>query len=185
MGVDPMNRLLLYRGCARQPFGLRIRRLNFRECQCVFDISERRRFVIESGALECYIKKDDGSELMVKTVEAGDAFGELALLSARGTGVQENDPLGGAAKQCGHTKSRVHVSKQLTCLSSSFIFAMRTVVFSHSFNLKIVQKSVVANPCKDPLGQTNRCRYNAPRAASVQAKDRCVTHFRRMQVQSM
>ena len=105
MGLDPMNCLLLYRGCARQPFGLRIRRLNFRECQCVFDISERRRFVIESGALECYIKKDDGSELMVKTVEAGDAFGELALLSARGTGVQENDPLGGAAqKKTCHTK---------------------------------------------------------------------------------
>jgi cAMP-dependent protein kinase regulator len=38
-------------------------------------------FVIESGSLECYIKnKDTGEEKMVKKVEAGDAFGELALL---------------------------------------------------------------------------------------------------------
>jgi len=50
-------------------------------------------FVIESGALECYIKKDDGSELMVKTVEAGDAFGELALLynAPRAASVQAKD----------------------------------------------------------------------------------------------
>merc|ERR1719352_1103889 len=38
-------------------------------------------FVIESGTLECYIKnKETGEEKMVKKVEAGDAFGELALL---------------------------------------------------------------------------------------------------------
>merc|ERR1719160_1089505 len=38
-------------------------------------------FVIETGKLECYIKnKDAEGETLVKTVEAGDAFGELALL---------------------------------------------------------------------------------------------------------
>merc|ERR1719420_1339529 len=37
-------------------------------------------FVIETGTLDCYIKKPDGSEIKVKTCEAGDAFGELALL---------------------------------------------------------------------------------------------------------
>merc|ERR1719160_405096 len=38
-------------------------------------------FVIETGTLECYIKnKDAEGETMVKKVEAGDAFGELALL---------------------------------------------------------------------------------------------------------
>lgn len=36
-------------------------------------------FVIESGTLKCYVAKD-GSEIEVKTVEAGDVFGELALL---------------------------------------------------------------------------------------------------------
>mmetsp|Transcript_87274 Transcript_87274/g.154639 ORF Transcript_87274/g.154639 Transcript_87274/m.154639 type:complete len:401 (-) Transcript_87274:133-1335(-) len=36
-------------------------------------------FVIESGKLECLIKKD-GAEICVKTCEAGDVFGELALL---------------------------------------------------------------------------------------------------------
>jgi len=36
-------------------------------------------FVIESGVLDCYIKKDD-AEILVSTKEAGDAFGELALL---------------------------------------------------------------------------------------------------------
>jgi cAMP-dependent protein kinase regulator len=36
-------------------------------------------FVIESGSLECVINKDD-TEVVVKVVEAGDAFGELALL---------------------------------------------------------------------------------------------------------
>eukprot|EP00933_Yihiella_yeosuensis_P014437 TRINITY_DN12962_c0_g1_i1.p1 TRINITY_DN12962_c0_g1~~TRINITY_DN12962_c0_g1_i1.p1 ORF type:complete len:406 (-),score=138.16 TRINITY_DN12962_c0_g1_i1:161-1378(-) len=37
-------------------------------------------FVIESGKLECIIKKPDGEEIPVKTCEAGDVFGELALL---------------------------------------------------------------------------------------------------------
>eukprot|EP00929_Paragymnodinium_shiwhaense_P114270 TRINITY_DN82616_c0_g1_i1.p1 TRINITY_DN82616_c0_g1~~TRINITY_DN82616_c0_g1_i1.p1 ORF type:complete len:405 (+),score=177.49 TRINITY_DN82616_c0_g1_i1:92-1306(+) len=37
-------------------------------------------FVIESGKLECLIKMPDGSEKNVKTCEAGDVFGELALL---------------------------------------------------------------------------------------------------------
>lgn len=37
-------------------------------------------FVIESGKLECIIKLPDGSEKTVKTCEAGDVFGELALL---------------------------------------------------------------------------------------------------------
>jgi len=37
-------------------------------------------FVIESGKLECLIKLPDGSEKNVKTCEAGDVFGELALL---------------------------------------------------------------------------------------------------------
>merc|ERR1719160_1218179 len=36
-------------------------------------------FVIESGVLDCYIKKED-TEILVSTKEAGDAFGELALL---------------------------------------------------------------------------------------------------------
>jgi cAMP-dependent protein kinase regulator len=36
-------------------------------------------FVIESGSLECMIDKD-GAEVVVKVVEIGDAFGELALL---------------------------------------------------------------------------------------------------------
>jgi cAMP-dependent protein kinase regulator len=36
-------------------------------------------FVIESGALDCLVTKD-GTEVVVKTCEAGDAFGELALL---------------------------------------------------------------------------------------------------------
>jgi len=36
-------------------------------------------FVIESGVLDCYIKKEEG-EVLVATREAGDAFGELALL---------------------------------------------------------------------------------------------------------
>eukprot|EP00933_Yihiella_yeosuensis_P023713 TRINITY_DN1845_c0_g2_i1.p1 TRINITY_DN1845_c0_g2~~TRINITY_DN1845_c0_g2_i1.p1 ORF type:complete len:432 (+),score=136.34 TRINITY_DN1845_c0_g2_i1:136-1296(+) len=37
-------------------------------------------FVIESGSLECVIKMPDGTEKAVKTCEAGDVFGELALL---------------------------------------------------------------------------------------------------------
>jgi len=37
-------------------------------------------FVIESGKLDCFIKKPDGSEACVKTCESGDVFGELALL---------------------------------------------------------------------------------------------------------
>jgi len=37
-------------------------------------------FVIESGKLDCMIKQDDGSELIVKTCEPGDVSGELALL---------------------------------------------------------------------------------------------------------
>merc|ERR1712232_1016365 len=37
-------------------------------------------FVIESGKLDCLIKMPDGSEKNVKTCEAGDVFGELALL---------------------------------------------------------------------------------------------------------
>mmetsp|Transcript_4893 Transcript_4893/g.8730 ORF Transcript_4893/g.8730 Transcript_4893/m.8730 type:complete len:401 (+) Transcript_4893:72-1274(+) len=37
-------------------------------------------FVIESGKFECLIKQSDGSEKAVKTCEAGDVFGELALL---------------------------------------------------------------------------------------------------------
>jgi len=36
-------------------------------------------FVIESGKLDCLIKKDD-TEICVKSCEAGDVFGELALL---------------------------------------------------------------------------------------------------------
>jgi len=36
-------------------------------------------FIVENGALECYVKKD-GEEKMVKDVGAGDNFGELALL---------------------------------------------------------------------------------------------------------
>merc|ERR1719359_69653 len=36
-------------------------------------------FICETGALECYVAKD-GEEKMVKAVEPGDAFGELALL---------------------------------------------------------------------------------------------------------
>jgi cAMP-dependent protein kinase regulator len=37
-------------------------------------------FVIESGRLDCIIKLPDGSDKVVKTCEAGDVFGELALL---------------------------------------------------------------------------------------------------------
>jgi len=38
-------------------------------------------FVIESGSLKCYLKKPDAEEeIVVKTCEAGDCFGELALL---------------------------------------------------------------------------------------------------------
>jgi len=37
-------------------------------------------FVIEEGQLDCYVKQKDGDEKLVKTCEAGDAFGELALL---------------------------------------------------------------------------------------------------------
>jgi cAMP-dependent protein kinase regulator len=49
-------------------------------------------FVIESGSLECLIEKD-GTEIVVKTVEAGDAFGELALLynAPRAASVQAKD----------------------------------------------------------------------------------------------
>merc|ERR1719482_2134927 len=36
-------------------------------------------FICETGKLECYVAKD-GEEKMVKAVEPGDAFGELALL---------------------------------------------------------------------------------------------------------
>lgn len=37
-------------------------------------------FVIESGKLNCLIQTPDGKEKCVKTCEAGDVFGELALL---------------------------------------------------------------------------------------------------------
>merc|ERR1719364_126147 len=37
-------------------------------------------FVIESGRLDCIIKLPDGTEKVVKTCEAGDVTGELALL---------------------------------------------------------------------------------------------------------
>merc|ERR1719498_1774505 len=37
-------------------------------------------FVIETGTLDCYIKKGEDPEIKVKTCEPGDAFGELALL---------------------------------------------------------------------------------------------------------
>lgn len=37
-------------------------------------------FVIESGKLDCIIKMPDGTDKVVKTCEAGDVFGELALL---------------------------------------------------------------------------------------------------------
>lgn len=37
-------------------------------------------FAIERGSLECYKKLPDGSEPMVKLVNRGDVFGELALL---------------------------------------------------------------------------------------------------------
>lgn len=37
-------------------------------------------YLIEEGVFECKIKKGDGEELVVKTCESGDAFGELALL---------------------------------------------------------------------------------------------------------
>jgi len=37
-------------------------------------------FVIESGTLECWKEGDDGNKLVLKTVEEGDIFGELALL---------------------------------------------------------------------------------------------------------
>jgi cAMP-dependent protein kinase regulator len=49
-------------------------------------------FVIESGALDCLITKD-GAEVVVKTCEAGDAFGELALLynAPRAASVQAKD----------------------------------------------------------------------------------------------
>merc|ERR1711985_143535 len=49
-------------------------------------------FVIESGALDCLITKD-GTEVVVKTCEAGDAFGELALLynAPRAASVQAKD----------------------------------------------------------------------------------------------
>merc|ERR550537_1119785 len=37
-------------------------------------------FVIEEGTIECLKKMEDGTEKCVKTCEAGDVFGELALL---------------------------------------------------------------------------------------------------------
>lgn len=37
-------------------------------------------FVVESGQMNCYKKQPDGEEKLVKTCQAGDAFGELALL---------------------------------------------------------------------------------------------------------
>eukprot|EP00747_Dinoflagellata_sp_TGD_P024852 gnl/TRDRNA2_/TRDRNA2_130841_c0_seq2.p1 gnl/TRDRNA2_/TRDRNA2_130841_c0~~gnl/TRDRNA2_/TRDRNA2_130841_c0_seq2.p1 ORF type:complete len:405 (+),score=128.24 gnl/TRDRNA2_/TRDRNA2_130841_c0_seq2:92-1306(+) len=37
-------------------------------------------FVVESGKLDCVIKGTDGTEKVVKSCEAGDVFGELALL---------------------------------------------------------------------------------------------------------
>eukprot|EP00747_Dinoflagellata_sp_TGD_P183336 gnl/TRDRNA2_/TRDRNA2_38140_c0_seq2.p1 gnl/TRDRNA2_/TRDRNA2_38140_c0~~gnl/TRDRNA2_/TRDRNA2_38140_c0_seq2.p1 ORF type:complete len:404 (+),score=140.68 gnl/TRDRNA2_/TRDRNA2_38140_c0_seq2:101-1312(+) len=37
-------------------------------------------FVVESGKLDCIIKGTDGCEKIVKSCEAGDVFGELALL---------------------------------------------------------------------------------------------------------
>lgn len=37
-------------------------------------------FLVESGKFDCKIKKGEGDEIVVKTCEAGDAFGELALL---------------------------------------------------------------------------------------------------------
>jgi len=37
-------------------------------------------FIIESGKLDCIVKNGDGGEMVVKTCEAGDVFGELALL---------------------------------------------------------------------------------------------------------
>jgi len=50
-------------------------------------------FVIESGVLDCKIKVD-GGEKVVKTCEAGDVFGELALLynCARAASVDAREP---------------------------------------------------------------------------------------------
>merc|ERR1719498_836260 len=50
-------------------------------------------FVIETGTLDCYIKKGEDPEIKVKTCEPGDAFGELALLynAPRAASVQAKD----------------------------------------------------------------------------------------------
>jgi len=53
--------------------------------QCLFQMGEAggTLYVVESGAVEIYIKDNAGQKILLKTAETGDFFGEVSLLDGR------------------------------------------------------------------------------------------------------
>lgn len=54
--------------------------------ECLFQIGEPggTLYVVNSGAVEIYIKDTAGQKILLKTAESGDFFGEVSLFDARG-----------------------------------------------------------------------------------------------------
>lgn len=54
--------------------------------ECLFQIGEPggTLYIVNSGAVEIYIKDTAGQKILLKTAESGDFFGEVSLFDARG-----------------------------------------------------------------------------------------------------
>ena len=54
--------------------------------ECLFQIGESggTLYVVNSGAVEIFVKDTAGQKILLKTAEAGDFFGEVSLFDARG-----------------------------------------------------------------------------------------------------